>query len=295
MKLLITDLDNTLYDWVTFFAHSFDAMTRALEPILGIPRTQLLDEFKAVHQRYGNSEQPFAVLELPSVRKRFGTSDRGTLKAAVDEALHAFNSERKRHLVLYPSVRETLESVRRRGIRIVGHTEAIAVNAMYRLRYLKIDDLFARLYALHGEALDHPDPDKGMSLEPPPGFIHVVPRDERKPNPRLLLDICESEGVEPHDAWYVGDSLTRDISMAKDAGVVAVWAKYGTNYDRTLWNVLVRVTHWTADDVRREEELRHKAAHISPDYTVNAFGELLGIIEGGAHAAAPSRLGGRTG
>jgi phosphoglycolate phosphatase len=280
LKLLITDLDNTLYDWVTFFAHAFEAMTRALEPILGIPREQLLDEFKRVHQKYGNSEQPFAVLELPSVQAKFGTRDRRKLKIAVDSALHAFNAERARHLVLYPSVRQTLEAIASKGITIVGHTEAIAVNAFYRLRYLKIAHLFRRLYVLDGDTLEHPQPDHiSAAGDAPVDFVHVVPRDERKPNPKLLLDICRTEGVESKDTWYIGDSLSRDIAMAKDAGVVAVWAKYGTDYDHALWNILVRVTHWTAEDVRREEHLRERASHISPDFTVDSFSDLLTVIE----------------
>lgn len=275
MKLLITDLDNTLYDWVTYFARAFDAMTHALEPLLGVAREQILDEFKAVHQRYGNSEQPFAVLELPSVQKRFSTEDRRALRAAVDPALQAFNAARKEHLALYASVRDTLQDLRERGVRVVGHTEAIAVNAAYRLRYLGIEDLFAHLYVLEGQTLEHPEPGHSIDLNTPLGFIHVVPREERKPNPRLLLDICESESVSPRDAWYVGDSLTRDIAMARDAGVVAVWARYGTKYDKQLWEILVRVTHWTMEDVKREEALRHRAAHVSPDFTIDSFGEVL--------------------
>jgi FMN phosphatase YigB (HAD superfamily) len=44
--LVITDLDNTLYDWVTFFAQSFQAMAAELEPILELPADAILDEFK---------------------------------------------------------------------------------------------------------------------------------------------------------------------------------------------------------------------------------------------------------
>ena len=33
-KLLITDLDNTLYDWVSFYAQSFSAMFDKLVEIL---------------------------------------------------------------------------------------------------------------------------------------------------------------------------------------------------------------------------------------------------------------------
>lgn len=277
MNLLITDLDNTLYDWVTYFAHAFDAMTRALKPLIGVPRKQLLDEFKAVHQRYGNSEQPFAVLELPSVQARFRTTDRAALKIALDAALHVFNSERKRHLALYPSVRETLEAIRQRGVKIVGYTEAIGLNAMFRLRYLGIERLFERLYVLEGQVLDHPESSRSMQVDS--SFIINVPRSERKPNPRLLLDICRRESFDPQDACYLGDSLCRDIAMAKDAGVMAIWAKYGTEYDRKLWDVLVRVTHWTEDDVRREESLREHAAHAVPDYTLGSFSELLSIVD----------------
>jgi FMN phosphatase YigB (HAD superfamily) len=38
LKLLVTDLDNTLYDWVTFFAQSFDAMVAKLIEMTGIDR-----------------------------------------------------------------------------------------------------------------------------------------------------------------------------------------------------------------------------------------------------------------
>lgn len=279
MKLLITDLDNTLYDWVTYFAIAFDGMTRSLESILEIPRDQLLDEFKVVHQRYGNSEQPFAVLELPSVHARFRTTNRRELKRAVDAALHVFNSLRKKHLRLYTSVRDTLEMMQVRGIPVVGHTEAIAVNAINRLNYLKIDHLFNHLYVLEGQVLEHPEPGLGATPNTLPGFVQVLPRVERKPNPKLLLDICRKEGVLPRDAWYIGDSLSRDIAMAKEAGVNAVWAKYGTEYDKQLWDILVRVTHWTSEDVKRDEELRNRAAEVLPDFTVNSFSELLNLAE----------------
>jgi FMN phosphatase YigB (HAD superfamily) len=76
----------------------------------------------------------------------------------------------------------------------------------------------------------------------------------------------------------VGDSLVRDVSMAKAAGVHAVWARYGLQYDRALWEILVRVTHWTDEDVRREEELRRLTKDVQPDYTIDDFGELLALI-----------------
>ena len=40
-SFLITDLDNTLYDWVTYFSTSFTAMIEALVPIINIDKEQL--------------------------------------------------------------------------------------------------------------------------------------------------------------------------------------------------------------------------------------------------------------
>ena len=67
MKLLITDLDNTLYDWVSFYSQSFSAMAEELSKEINVPLDILLSEYKVIHQRFGNSEKPFATLELPSV------------------------------------------------------------------------------------------------------------------------------------------------------------------------------------------------------------------------------------
>ncbi len=272
MRLLITDLDNTLYDWVTYFARAFDAMVRRLVTQLGVPRERLLDEFHALHQRYGSPEHPFAALDLPSVRERFPTLGRAALAERLAPSLAAFGGVRKKHLRLYEGVEPALRRLGEAGIPVVAHTEAVAVNAWDRLQWLGIGDCFTRLYALEGHVVDHPWPDRVAAL---PEILQVVPRAERKPNPQLLLDICRREGVSPSEAVYVGDSLTRDIAMAKAAGVAAAWARYGTLYDKRLWQVVVRVSHWTDEDITREVALRRRAEHVAPDHVFARFAEVL--------------------
>jgi phosphoglycolate phosphatase len=279
MKMLITDLDNTLYDWVTFFSKAFKAMVEELSSLINVEEHQLLDEFKTLHQHYGNTEQPFAILELPSVKKHFGDLAKIELMEKVEIARHAFNSSRKRNLLLYDGVKDTLETLNRNGIIIIGFTEAIAINGYYRLYRLDILDFFRRLYALEGNYKGHPDPDVEKKLTPPEDFIRVIPNSRKKPDPQLLLEICKEEGIPPGNTWYLGDSLIKDISMAKRAGIKSIWARYGTEYDKNLWDILVKVTHWTEKDVRNEEQLRKKYRSIKPDYTINAFEEIYEIIK----------------
>jgi FMN phosphatase YigB (HAD superfamily) len=276
VRLIITDLDNTLYDWVTFFGTSFSAMAEELATFLELPIEQIYREFKVIHQHYGNSEQPFAILELPSVRRRFPTANREELLAILSGPLKAFNSARKKHLKLYPTVAQTLRELQEAGMALVGHTEAVLVNSYYRLQRLGIAPLFRRLYTLE-DKVAVPPLQPGFVF-PSPDFIQLVPRSERKPNPRLLLDICARENVLPSQTIYIGDSLTRDMSMAKESGVCAVWAKFGTQYDKALWKILVQITHWTDEDVAREEELRHRYDHVKPDYIVDEYSGLLEIV-----------------
>jgi FMN phosphatase YigB (HAD superfamily) len=280
VRLLITDLDNTLYDWVTYFATAFRAMVKDLAALLSVDEERLLNEFKAVHRRYGNSEYPFAVFELPSVRERFGDASRAELLKTLESPLNAFRAARRERLRLYPTVDDTLRALKERGVIIVGHTEAIAVHAYYRLRLLGVVGYFRHIYALESRLEPHPDPLREADLKPEPGLISPIPLAERKPNPELLRDICKKEGVPPSDAWYVGDSLTRDVSMAKQAGVTALWARYGVKYDRELWDTLVRVTHWTDEDVAREAQLRSLFQDVRPDHTIDSFADILKLLDG---------------
>jgi phosphoglycolate phosphatase-like HAD superfamily hydrolase len=278
-RLLITDLDNTLYDWVTFFARSFGAMMSTLSRHLDVDEETLAAEFKSVHQRHGTLEAPFAALELPSIIKRFPGASRSDVARELTLAFEAFNASRRQHLVLYEGVRDTLQSLTQHGVVIVAHTEAISINAYYRVVVLDILKYFRRLYVLEGQVGEHPDPTRQKRLEsPPPDLIRVLPRKDRKPNPAALLDICRTEGFEPQDTCYVGDSIVRDVSMAKQAGVTAVWARYGTVYERSLWDTLVSVTHWTDEDVKRETQLRDKFSAISPDAVIDCFSDLLPLF-----------------
>jgi FMN phosphatase YigB (HAD superfamily) len=276
-KLLITDLDNTLYDWVSFFTASFRSMVGELTSLLGVPEETILIEFKTIHQRYGNSEQPFAVLELPSLQRKFSGLSRDEVMKRIDPALHRFNSTRKQTLALYQGVAETLGEIQNAGVKIVAHTEAILANSYWRLRALDIARYFNRLYTLEGKEAIHISAESRWT-DPPDGFVTVLPRHERKPNPRLLADICRKEGADIACSYYLGDSLVRDVAMAKQAGVTAIWARYGTIYDPDYWTYLVKVTHWTDDDVRRENALREKYRDVVPDFTIDSFSQLKSIV-----------------
>lgn len=278
MKLLITDLDNTLYDWVSFYSQSFSAMAEELSKEINVPLDILLSEYKVIHQRFGNSEKPFATLELPSVISYFGTNDKILLQKKLPRVFSAFSSKRNHTLKLYPTVRDTLNILRERGVKIVGHTESLEYNSLYRLYKLDVIDFFDHLYTIEDNHNLHPNPKNAKVISVKDDFIIRLSSAESKPNPKLLEHICLTENVDIKDAVYVGDSITKDISMAKSIGMKAVWARYGRQFAPELWEILVKITHWTDKDVEREEQLKESFSRVKPDYSINSFAEILDLM-----------------
>lgn len=278
-KTLILDLDNTLYDWVTFYATAFDEMVRELSLLLCVEKTKLLDEFKQVHQGYRNTEQPFAALDLPSVKSKYAKLERSEVATKLERAFRAFNQSRNQHLRLYPGVLDTLCELQRANIKVIGFTDSFLVNAYDRLSRLDIQEFFCRLYATGGDAPDHPFPETIANRTYPRNILRTVLGEKRKPDPAVLLEICDLEKLEKENTWYVGDSITRDIRMAKAARIKAVWARYGIKYDSGHWDLLVAISHWTSEDVEREEKFKQEAGLIEPDYIIDEFGEILSLLK----------------
>ena len=44
-------------------------------------------------------------------------------------------------------------------------------------------------------------------------------------DPRIFAVACESVGVEPEEAMYVGDNPAMDVGPAKEAGLIACWRR----------------------------------------------------------------------
>jgi len=277
-RLLVCDLDNTLYDWVSYFVPSFYAMVDAAVRITGCDREKLLDDLRKVHQRYGDSEQPFALLETDTIKQVYQNSPTNTMVAALDPAFHAFNSARKRHLKLHPEVRETLETLTAFGVKLIAHTESKLYGVVDRLNRLDLFPYFSRVYCRERSLSPHPISQRGAQwLERfPMDKVVELSSHQSKPNPAVLLEICAREGTMPKDAAYVGDSVARDILMAKRANVFAIWAAYGAQHDPAMYNDLVRISHWTSEDIAREQKLRDEAKRMKPDYIArNSFAEVL--------------------
>jgi phosphoglycolate phosphatase len=266
-RLLICDLDNTLYDWVGYFVPSFYAMVDKAEQIIGCERDVLLDDFRKVHQRHHDTEHPFALLETEVVKQRFPGMNRRDLGEVFDEAFHAFNTTRKKTLHLYPGVDQTLRSLTENGVSLVAHTEGKLYSVLDRLNRLGILHHFSKVYCRERSSIAHIREEVGKRwLESfPLEKVTELSLHQRKPSPSVLQEILQKEEMLPTQSVYVGDSIARDMMMAKMVGVKATWAEYGTHVSTRDYSALVRISHWTKEDVTRELELKEQSKNVQPD------------------------------
>jgi phosphoglycolate phosphatase len=268
---LITDFDNTLYDWFRVWDQSFNAMLNEIKRISGLSDADLLPQIREIHQRHGTSEYSYLIEELPALKAAFPNQD---LRVVFDEAIHLHRRARKASLALYPGVLETLTELRSRGVLIVLYTDSLAYYTNFRVRRLELDPLIDFLFS----PPDHELPQGAVShTERQDARLtharHVyLPPGVRKPDPAALSDIVAEIGRKPSDCVYVGDSLKNDIAMAQDAGVTDVYAVYGSVQQHPGYDMLRKVSHWSEADVQREKKISQR--DINPTHTIHSFPEI---------------------
>jgi len=101
-----------------------------------------------------------------------------------------------------------------------------------------------------------------------------------KPNPRVLLDIIRTVGATVEKCAYVGDSLFKDVAMARDVGVLDIHAQFGESQRRPEYSLLQRVSHWTEVDVERERAITAKGLDFTPTVVLkDSFSEIFMYCE----------------
>lgn len=283
VALLVTDLDNTVWDWFDAWFQSFSALVRGLHEATGLPIDELEKEIRLIHQSRFTSEYSWLVEEMGSLQALVPQGE--DVRAIFDDAIHKQNSARKHSTRTYPGVVPTMQAIRGFGVPIVAYTESLAFWTRWRIQRLSLDGLIDRLYS-------SPDHDAPFGLDvakkrwlPMQDYeLKVtkhrhVPSGIIKPNPHILEKIISEYGLRPNEVAYVGDSLMKDVSMARAVGALDVYAKYGDSHLDPRYSQLQRVSHWPDNAVEREQSTVGDALP-TPTYVLErGFDQLLEIFD----------------
>lgn len=288
IRLVVTDMDNTLYSWIDYIVPAVEAMVDAVQAATGFPRIKVVQSLKAVYGKYESNEYPFALQEssLFTEFPEFGSFD----KLVIEPARMAFSEARRKYLKPYKGVVETLAALQQRGVKVVALTDAPRNPAEQRVKRLGIDPYLSGLYTMpgfhfpsgpDGEALVAPDilqkQVKGEYRAACPTF--ELPREWEKPHPGGLEQILSTHGVAPREVLVVGDSVKKDVAVAQKLGCHDAWAEYGTYVSLEYRERL--------DIISSPAITRRHAAHVfeggalpqQPTHALSNFGQVLGLVE----------------
>lgn len=260
-KLLILDLDNTLYDWMEAYTESIMAQIAFISNETKIDRESIQSSFKRVFKKYGSVEVPYAVYELDMWEKVSINNSR--LKELQESSCSLFMLTLKQTLKLYPTVLETLKWAKSNNITIVGLSDAFSYWINERLKILGIIGYFDQVFATKDDIIQIENFHYHEK-------ICSVSANANKPNPDIIDRIKKSYKIDTQSIFIVGDSIDKDIKLAQETGIHGVWAKYGTNHKKGYGTYLSKLTPWTKG--------AHNKVSIKPHYTISSFDEIIKII-----------------
>jgi phosphoglycolate phosphatase len=288
VRLVVTDMDNTLYSWVDYIVPAVESMVDAICRATQFPRIRVVQALKEVYTKYESNEYPFALQESSLFLEfaEFGSFD----KLVIQPAREAFSAARRKYMRPYPGVLDTLQALKARGVPVVALTDAPRNPAEQRVKRLGIDSLLAGLYTLPG--FDFPKDERGEALIAPDILLREerghyraacpvteLPRHYEKPNPEGLLQISRAFGVPPAQMLVVGDSVKKDVALAKEVGALDCWAEYGT-YVSVEYRERLDIISAKAITLRHAASvLEGDAKGLTPTHALSSFAGLLKLIE----------------
>lgn len=287
IRLVVTDMDNTLYSWIDYIVPAVEAMVTAVEKATGFPRIKVVQSLKAVYTKYESNEYPFALQESSIFQEfpEFGSFD----KLVIEPARMAFAEARRKYLRPYKGVVETLQQLKERRIFVVALTDAPRNPAEQRAKRMGFDQHLAAIYSMPG--FQFPTAPDGATLVAPDilqkqergGYaaacpVFELPREWEKPNTAGLQKILATYALKPDEVLVVGDSLKKDVAIARELGCHDAWAEFGT-YVSLEYRERLDIISSTAITRRHAASVFETGPSVRPTHVLSSYGQLLDIID----------------
>ena len=280
--VLITDVDNTLYDFIEYYGPTFRAMVHVLSKETGIKEKTIRMSFRELYKETKTIEYKFAIQSL----KIFERIDEEKMHRMIYIARLAYQRTKRKHLRLYDGVAETLRELINGGVSLCAISNAPIYHAYRRLLELGVLRFFDFIYAWEGiyDVKNKKDPyveeykkirakldqssNTGVSL------LQELSSDERKPDSSAFERIVGEFGSDDVLYFAVGDSKEKDLYWPQRMGMTTIWAKYGKVSAGKNLDTVIDITHWDESKVKKE----YRYSDIIVDYEIGAFSQLLNIV-----------------
>jgi FMN phosphatase YigB (HAD superfamily) len=297
LKLIVTDIDNTVFDWVTYYTTAFSALLDHISKKIEVEWGQLAAEAKVVFAHHQSIEYPFLAQELPAVTKHYRDDIDAMLSELVAPARDVFLDQGRPLLRPYDGVIETFEALRSRfpEIPIVALTDAPRYVAMWKLNKLGLLPFFDAVYGLTDPRIPVCELTRRAKVDPEillkhlqqsrfgfQGKIRILPEDYEKPGTRGLktvlmdYDLDEPKASRAEVLW-IGDNLRKDVGLGERLGVKTVWAKYGT----LIKDETMKKLHQFSPEQNIHKNVNLSADHADtprPQVILDQFSQVLNLF-----------------
>lgn len=293
-SLIVTDIDNTVFNWVDYYVTAFNALLDAVGQCIGSSREELAGEAKDVFSAHGSIEYPFVTQELKSVNKYYGDDIDGMLTGAVWKGREAFNLAAQSVLHPYSDVVRSLAKIKRTypNLPIVALTDAPRYVAMWKLNKLGILNFFDAVYGLADPRVPICMMTSRIKLDNEilvkhlqqinfgfKGKIRILPDDYEKPGIRglktVLMDYDLDEPIERREkVLWIGDNLRKDVGLGNRLKLRSAWAEYGADLPPALLASLALFS--PAQNIHKNVYLKTSDWDApKPDVVFQSFSDLL--------------------
>lgn len=204
-KGILFDLDDTIIAFDAVAEPVWERVCRSYAPcIAGCDPSELYDAIRHARRWYWSDEErhEWGRLHLVQARREivrhaFDHLALDRLDLA-DEMADTFTSVRFEAAHVFPGALDTLQELKRRGVRLAMITNGASDVQWEKIKRFELEPYF-----------------EAILVEGDLGF--------GKPDPRVYRCALDALGLEPSEAWMVGDNLHWDVAAPQRLGIYSIW------------------------------------------------------------------------
>ncbi len=243
VKLVITDMDNTLAPHGRYFANGVKNAISELADKTKIPESELYKSIGHEMEVHRSHDYPWslelALKDRVQLGKPGGMSYETFEKDIAAPFWKTIDHSLEELYKPYPTVTSTLAELKKQNIPVVVLSDAPAYMGLKRLVNLGFEKgTVERFYGLHnwiepeglkGKILEGGNQRVESALKTEHGLkeFRALPMQWEKPDVHGFNALMRHYGVRPSQTLMIGDSISKDVGVAHTAGARALWAKYG--------------------------------------------------------------------
>lgn len=243
VKLVVTDMDNTLASHGHYFSEGIKKAIGDLAQKTKIPEAELYKSIGQQMENYRSHDYPWSLEIALKDRLKVGQPGGMPVSAFHENIVKPFwqtlDDALVQHHKPYPGVLETFAELKARNIPVVALSDAPAYIGLRRLQNLGLDKGHVeRFYGLHNwkeppglsaEMLKLGRERVEGMLSAPNGLkeLRALPAHFEKPHTGGFEALMHEYKLRPKEVLMIGDSRVKDVGVAHKAGSRAVWASYG--------------------------------------------------------------------